>query len=356
MHIYVNGRFLTQRRSGMQRFAEELLCALDDAMEGSNFKDRVSVLVPKGERRDVALKNIPIRPVGSTGGHIWEQTSLLRASRSGLLLNFMSSGPLLHRRQMATFHDAAVFVKPEHFSWQYRMAHRSLRPLLARSCRAVATVSKFSAGELSRFLGVPANAFTILSNGCDHILRTPADKSILQRLDLIGSRFIMTVGNQTPNKNLETAIRAFEAVQEPGLKLVIVGAGDSRIFGQATTTNRSDIIMAGYISDAELRGLYEGAELLIFPSIYEGFGIPPMEAMALGCPVVASNTSAIPEVTGPAAKLVEPYDVAGFASQIQCILRDNELRSSLIAAGHDQASKYNWQKTASDLCALIEEL
>lgn len=356
MHIYVNGRFLTQRRSGMQRFAEELLCAFDGTIEGSKYEDRVTVLVPKGERRDIALKNIPIRSVGSLGGHIWEQTSLLRASRSGLLLNFMSSGPLLHRRQMATFHDAAVFVKPEHFSWQYGMAHRSLRPLLAQSCRAVATVSKFSANELSHFLNIPADRFKILNNGCDHITRTPADNSIIERLNLTNTRFILTVGNQTPNKNLETAIRAFEAVEEQDLKLVIVGAGDSRIFGQATTTNRSDIIMAGYISDAELRGLYEGAELLIFPSIYEGFGIPPMEAMALGCPVVASNTSAIPEVTGAAARLVEPHDVAGFAAQIQSILQDNRLRSSLIAAGYDQAGKYNWRKTASDLCALIEEL
>lgn len=355
--VFVNGRFLTQRPSGMQRWAEQMLVALDArlaARQSPASWEPVVVLRPPGEGRTPPFRRIQIRTIGRRGGHLWEQTTLAREARSGVLVNLLSSGPLGHRRMVSTFHDAAVLRHPKHFSLAYGLLHRTLRPLLARRSRRLLTVSRFSAGELAETLKVGRDRFAVAPNAAEHILTAPADPGVLERQGLARGAYGLCVGNQTANKNVAAAIGAFLALDRPGLKLVIVGAGEARIFGDHALAEDPRIVSAGFLSDGELRALYENAAFLCFPSRYEGFGIPVVEAMALGCPVIASNAAAIPETAGDAALLVAPDDIEGFRAAMARVLDEPGLADDLRRRGLERARTFSWDRSAAVLEDLLE--
>lgn len=360
MTIYINGRFLTQRRSGMQRWAEGIVQALDDRLvshaDVAARLGSVTVLLPKGEARDLDLRHIRVRRVGSTSGHLWEQGELLLAARNGVLLNLLSSGPLLHPRQISTFHDAAVLRMPELFSKSYRALHTRLRPALARRSAGLITVSNFSAGELSELLEVSRDRFVIAPNAADHIQLIEAKADVLAQNELAPRHYALCVGNQTPNKNVATAIKAFLALERPDLKLVIVGAGDAEVFGTVAIADHPNVVRLGYVDDGQLRSLYESAAFLCFPSLYEGFGIPVLEAMALGCPVIASDAAAVPETCGDAALMAPPTDVKAFTQAMVRVLEEPALADDLRRRGRARAATFSWDRAAAQVQNLLVRL
>jgi len=359
MTVYINGRFLTQRMSGMQRWAEQMVLALDARLAQSPTPaafEPVIILHPPGEVRRPPLKRIQMRQVGRRGGHPWEQLDLWAASRDGILVNLLSTGPLLHGRQVSTFHDAAVLRRPDLFSRGYATLHRTLRPLLARRSRALLTVSQFSAGELAECLGVDRGRFAVAPNAADHILTLTSDPSILAKRGLQPGQYGLCVGNQTPNKNVATAIAAFAGLNDPSMKLALVGAGDARVFGDLSLSDHPGVVPMGYVSDEELKALYENARFLCFPSRYEGFGIPVLEAMALGCPVIASDAAAVPETAGDAALLVGPDDVAGFAQAMARVIGDPALAADLQSRGRARAAVFGWDRSAAVLERVLVEM
>jgi len=340
----------------MQRWAEQIVQALDARLathSAPSALGQVIILRPKGEARDLNLSHIETRQIGVTKGHVWEQGELYLAARDGLLVNLLSSGPLMHRRQIVTFHDAAVLRMPHLFSKGYRALHTRLRPALARRAVGLLTVSHFSAGELSDLLGVGRDQFTIAPNAADHILHVATKDHALTRNGLEPGRYALCVGNQSPNKNIATAIQAFIALGRPDLRLAIVGAGDAEVFGSVSLTDHPTVIRTGYVDDAQLRGLYESAAFLCFPSLYEGFGIPVLEAMALGCPVIASNAAAVPETSGGAALLVPPTDVMGFTTAMARVLDEPGLADDLRMRGYARAATFSWDGSARQLEAAL---
>jgi glycosyltransferase involved in cell wall biosynthesis len=223
--------------------------------------------------------------------------------------------------------------------------------MLARRAKALITVSEFSASELSQVLSVPKTRFEIVPNAADHMLRYPP------RLpEWGGGKFALCVGNQTPNKNVETAIRAFLALERSDLKLVLVGAATAEIFGPVRLKDHPNIVKLGFVEDAELRALYERAEFLCFPSRYEGFGIPALEAMTLNCPVIASDAGAVREVVGDAALIRSADDVDGFSAAMRRVLDEPELAMSLRARGAGRAQHYSWDASAAKFEALLDRL
>ena len=355
--VFVNGRFLTPRSSGRQRWAEQMLVALDARLAARWTPaswEPVVVLTPPGPARTPPFRRLQIRTVGGGGGHLWEQTTLAREAGSGVLVNLLSSGPLSHRRMISTFHDAAVLRHPGHFSFAYGLLHRTLRPLLARQSRRLLTVSQFSAGELAETLKVGRERFAVAPNAAEHILTVESDTGVLERQGLARGAYGLCVGNQTANKNVAAAIGAFLALDRPRLKLVIVGAGEARIFGDYALAQDPRIVSAGYLSDGELRALYDNAAFLCFPSRYEGFGIPVVEAMALGCPVIASNAAAIPETAGDAALLVAPNDIDGLRAAMARVLDQPGLAADLRRRGLARAKIFSWDRSAAVLEDLLE--
>jgi glycosyltransferase involved in cell wall biosynthesis len=337
----------------MQRWAEEMIGGLDELLAERGDLGPVVALRPLGEAREPGWRNIEIRTVGRNAGHVWEQLDLYAESRSGVLVNLLSSAPLMHPRMIVTFHDAAVFRHPEHFSRAYRTFHRLLRPALARRAKGLVTVSRFSAGELSELLRIPLDRFAIAPNAASHITRPEAQLEVLSQYGLQKGRYIFCVGNQTPNKNLSAAIRAFQQLGDETLQLVIVGAPSTTVFGDVDLTEQPRVVRTGYISDGQLRALYENAAMLCFPSRYEGFGIPVLEAMTLGCPVVASNTSSLPEVAGEAALLVDPDQPQLIAAAMQKLLDAPSLTQNLRAKGLERAKDFTWRRSAQILSDTI---
>jgi len=357
--IFFNMRFLTQPLSGMQRYAEELLAALDARLaDDPHYLGGAPLvgLAPRRPLRQRDWKTLRIERVGRLTGHAWQQLDLARAARGGTLVSLAGSGPLAHARHVLAIHDANLLVNPRFFSRSYRMWHGTLRPRLARRATALITISNFSRGELARCFALSEDRFVIVPDSAEHILETSAEPGILDRHGLAPGRYALCVGNQSPNKNIALAVEAFAELAPGGMSLAVAG-GTPAALARADAIEAPWLKALGRVSDGELRALYENAAMFVFPSIYEGFGVPPLEAMTLGCPVVSSDSSAMPEVLGDGALFFPCGDGAACAARIREIMSlDDAGRQALVAAGRERAALYRWQESANRLAGLLREL
>lgn len=347
--IFIDGRFLVQPISGVQRYAQQIVEAIDRLLPARADAPPVRLLTPPGARR-LDLTTIRQDVVGRSGGHFWTQWDFARAAAGGVALHLAASGAVAHRRALVVIHDAAVFRHPELFSRNYVRLHRLLGIVLSRTAR-LATVSRFSARELSEKLRVPLEGITVAPNGADHLQIEP-DRAVVERLGLNATPFFLVLGNITPNKNLAVAIRALERLPADAVKLVAVGRLDASVFGQGhLPPKRDNLLLAGRLDDAEVAGLMASARALVFPSIYEGFGIPPLEAMSNDCPVLASTAEAVREVCGDAVDYFEPHDDAALAKLMARALADDDggWRAAKIAGGRERIAAFQWRNSAQTL-------
>ena len=356
--IAINGRFLTQRMSGVQRFASETIKAIDallDTEDYSVLKGRVKILVPP-KARDFPLKNIPLRRCGWSGGYLWEQIEFPLHAAGALLLNLCMLGPVAVRRQVAVVHDATVKALPANFSWRFRTAYSLLIPLLCRRAARAVTVSEFSRREIGRLYAVDTSAMPNCSEGGDHIVSVAADNSAIERCGLKDRKFFISVGANSSNKNIEVLVAAFARARLDDTLLVLTGKPDPAVFGQLAEIDSMAVKNIGHVNDAELRALYERALALVFPSRYEGFGLPPIEAMMCGCPVIISDQPALIEVGGDAALRCGMDDVDGLAKLMRDVYGDASLRAKLGAAGKARAAQFTWAATARRLLGYCLEV
>ncbi len=354
--IYINGRFLAQPFTGVQRFATEMLKALDGQVAGWKPGKGLTwtLLVPPGTAKLPQLQNIDIATVGIFRGAPWEQLDLPRFLGDNLLLNFGSTGPLWHRNQVVTMHDAEVVRQPDNFRLAFRLWYRFLLPRLGRRARKIITVSEFSKTELATCFGIPLEKCVVVHNSAEHIDAVPADTSILQRMAIPRGRYALCFGAGKRNKNSKSVIRAMSSLRDLDLHLVLFGKTDKDVFTTDFHAGDMPLHDVGHVSDAELRALYEHAMCFVFPSLYEGFGIPPIEAMTCGCPVIASNIAAIPEVCGDAALLLDSVAPAEVAAAIRSLATDASQRQRLIAAGLQQARHYSWHNSVRRLLDVLD--
>jgi glycosyltransferase involved in cell wall biosynthesis len=252
-------------------------------------------------------------------------------------------------------HDAGVFDTPESYSLAFRAWYRFLHKMLARSGAQLLTVSEFSRGRIAAALGVAPEGIGVLPEGGDHMLRISADTGILARHGLAAGRYALVVGNPAAHKNLAALTSAAALLGVRGLTLAVAGAADPAVFraggGPAADAGR----ILGRVSDAELRALYENALCLIFPSRYEGFGLPPLEAMTCGCPLVAAHAGAVPEVCGEAALWFDPLRPETLVEALERLLDEEGLAAGMRDAGLKRAAHYTWEKAALALLALVRK-
>jgi glycosyltransferase involved in cell wall biosynthesis len=352
--IFVNGKFTCQPTTGVQRVAEQLVRALD-ALVPRPGEARWLLLHPPGGGLS-GLGRIEQRSIGAGGSlHAWEQWSLPRAARSGLLLNLSGSAPYFSGRTAAMLHDAAVFDHPAAYSLAFGRWYRFLFARLGRCAERLFTVSAFSQTRLAAALHVPTARFQVLPNAADHLDAVVADESVLDFHALRGRRYLLAVASANPTKNLPALVHAFAHLACPDLALVIVGGRNARVFaGEAAATDPPGVVRTGSLDDAPLKALYRHAVALVFPSLYEGFGLPALEAMNQGCAVAAANVAALPEVCGDAALYFDPTSPAAIADALRRIVDDDILRARLQHAGRRQAARFSWVVSAEGLRAALD--
>lgn len=353
--VLVNGRFYGQRVTGVQRYARETLASLDELLAaGEPSGARWTVVAPRGTPLP-AFAHLRVEHVGRLQGHLWEQLDLpWRAGRS-LLLSFGFTGPLLKRRQIITVHDAAVVRMPQAYTRAFRHAYRRLVGHIGQRAPRTLAVSRFGAGEASECFGVPPERLRVTTEGWQHLQRVTADDAILDRHALRGRPFALAVSSPTPNKNFAAIATALGRLGPDAPCCVVVGAADGAVFRTAEPAGDA-LVRVGYVSDAELKALYQHASCFVFPSFYEGFGIPPLEAMSCGCPVIASTAPAVQEVCGPAALYFNPARPDQLADRLRELFDDPALQASLREAGHERVQHFSWTQAARLNLAAVREV
>lgn len=353
--VYFNGRFLGRRTTGVERFSRCLLGAIDARLP---VAADWTLLCPLGVEPP-ALARIRVRHVGPRGlaPHLWEQAVLPAAAARGLLVGLAGSAPFVAARQLAVVHDAAVFDRPDAYTPAFVAWYSALFRRLSASAERLVTVSGFSRERLAAALDVAPHSIGLVPNGSGHLDAVEPDPSVLDRFGLREARVLLAVASDSPTKNLGTLVEAFSrlASTDPSLRLVIVGGRNPRVFaGAGGPGDGPGVVRTGPIGDGALRTLYAHARALVFPSTYEGFGLPPLEAMTHGCPVVAARAGALPEVCGNAALYVDPGSAESIADAMRRVLHDGGLRAELIAAGRRRAACLTWDEAARRMLEEIE--
>ncbi|PEM31561.1 glycosyltransferase family 4 protein [Bacillus wiedmannii] len=356
MKIYINGRFLTQKTTGVQRVAEEIVKEFDEILIDLNLENKVEVIIltPKNIIKNLKLKRIKIQKIGPFTGHLWEQLVLPMYTKGNMLINLCNTGPIYKREQVVMIHDAAVCSSPMGFSKQFVMWYRFVYKRLAKSANKIITVSNFSKQELVSYFPDMVSKIDVIYNGVDHIGKINPNIDILEKHNLRSEEFILAVSSMNPNKNFKIITDAIHGIKDFKGQVVIVGGAASKVFANTEMEFNNDIIWTGYVSDEELVALYKHAKVFVFPSLYEGFGLPPLEAMAVGCPVIASNAACIPEICGDHALYFDPNNAQDLIEKIGLV---EQLRNpSSRIESKEFVEKYSWNRATIKLLEHIKVL
>lgn len=268
---------------------------------------------------------------------------------------------------VATIHDLAPFRVAGKYEWKRMVYGRWLVPWLARRQHRIIAVSRNTADEIARFLHVPPTRVTTIHNGIDHNRFFPGDRdealqAVARRHNLTKPFFLYIARLEHPGKNhvrLISAFEMFKAATHSDWQLVFAGSdwhGAELIHAaMRQALCAGDIRCLGFVPDEELPSLYRSADVFVYPSLYEGFGLPPIEAMACGCPVISSTRGSLGEVIGDAAAVVEPEDIHSLARQLYVLATDARVKNRLRAAGLAQAANYDWARTAAETMKVYEQ-
>ena len=357
--VYINGRFLTQPLTGVQRFSAEVTAAIDRLSANGQWPKTV-LLAPRGNRTINGTKDryrcLQFQEVGRTQGHLWEQTELPAAARDGVLVSLGNTGPmLLGRRQVVVIHDAGVFDTPGSYSFRFRTWYKILQSVLVRAGTHIVTVSEFSRNRIANRLGVDPVGIDVMYEGADHILRATADRGVLDRHNLPPQRFVLVVGSRVEHKNLTVLDHVATALQPQGVLIAVAGGRDNGVY-RDTQGAGAGVRQLGRVTDNELRALYENALCLLFPSQYEGFGLPPVEAMTCGCPVVASAGGAVEEICGDGILYFDTENDRTIVSMIKRLLDEHGLADNLRRRGYLRAAGMNWEASACLLRDVVQNV
>jgi glycosyltransferase involved in cell wall biosynthesis len=346
--IYINGRFLSQPMTGIPRFGYELCLALLDL--GLDF----TVIIPQNI---LPTYELPFKTIqyGNLKSHLWEQIDLflfLKSHHNPLLISFSGLGPVFYKNHIVAVHDLAFIQHPQWFSKTYYLIYKILTPIVVKNAKKIMTVSNSSKQEIIKYLKTDPDKIEVVYNALSNTFLKPSSQNQDQSS---GEKYILAVSSLNPRKNFLRIIHAFRELNIPEIKLYIVG-NTSGVFSSENVDKHitEDIRILGYVSDEELSNYYRHAQLFIYPSLHEGFGIPPLEAQSNGCPVVVSNIPALKEVYGDSVAYCDPYNISSIVSQMRNVLEDETLRNSLIRKGYEKILQYSWKQSAQKVIRLIK--
>ena len=346
MRYAINGRFVVRKLTGQERFATELLRELDKICK----KDEFVLVVPEYAETLPDYKNIKIVKYGKVKSHFWEQISLYRYCKKHHLVsvNLTSTCPLLDSG-IVCWHDAAAYEIRELLTQNLygRLSyiwHQMMIEAVKRSKYPIITVSNYSKSRLSKFMKVPESRFHVISNAWQHYLRVNEDESIFEKLPkgYVRGEYFMALSSLSPQKNFiwvkEVAKRNLEK------KFLIVGRAEGFTKLGIDDLQGSNLLFTGYLTDGEIKSLMKGCRAFIHPAVYEGFGIPPIEALSCGTALIVSTAACLPEVYGNSAHYIDPYDYD---------VDLDELLKEPVAPASEVLDKYSWSKEAKKLLNLL---
>ncbi|MBE0682745.1 MAG: glycosyltransferase family 4 protein [Anaerolineales bacterium] len=329
LKLAIDARYAQRRITGVERYAHEI-------------SKRLTL-----EKRFIKPEYLP----GRVGGHLWEQIILPAKIQKGeFLWSPANAGPWLVRNQVVTLHDASVFDHPEWFNPTFAAWTRLSWKILARRARAILTVSEFSKHRLKLHLRLTDEKIHVVYNG----VSTPFEQQSPRKMKAVKEKYgikkpyFLFVGTMEPRKNLKVLLEAWQRFNSKSHELFLAGS-IGRVFSAT-----SPMIRSIYIADEDLPALYSGAAAFVFPSLYEGFGLPVLEAMACGVPVITSKTSAFPEIFGDAALLIDPANPEETALAMQEIIENKSLVSTLRERGLKKASSLSWEKSAAKIESIFK--
>lgn len=343
--IVINGRYLSQRMTGIQRFAYEISNSLIQIAD-----EPVVVLAPQNIREEYDIHNWDVRKIGGKGSHFWEQLTLSRYMKKHfngeILLHLSGLGPIGYTNNVMTIHDVSYLIFPRSFSWTYRLYYRFMTPIAARRAKHILIVSEFSKREIIRYLHIDESKISVVYNAVHSYALAPKEDA---------PRYILSVCNLSPRKNLRRLIEAYLQIPNKDFDLYLIGGGDA-VFSNPNLQpyqNVPHIHFLGYVDNAQLRHYYRNAIAFISPSLYEGFGIPNIEAMQQKCAIAVSDIPAYHEVCGDAAVYFDPLDEQDIRDKMVEITHNEALRSTLIEKGDTQLQRFSWEQSARQIIKIL---
>ncbi len=370
MRVCINASPAVHHIAGLGRYTQELMAALmavDSENEYVAFYNRPSEaeVDPPLERLPHLTTNLPTKP--------WRMSALLahlaRVSQDRLFPGvdlFHATDHLLPRlsrvKGVFTVHDLIFRFYPETHKPLNRWFLTFMMPRFLQAADGVIAVSECTKKDIVRLYGPDEGNIRVIYEGVNpHFRPEPTEVTAAARERYgLSERFILCVSTIEPRKNLTSLLEAYHVLRNQGTenKLVIVGKKGwlyESFFRRLRELGlENEVIFPGFVPDEDLPALYSAADLFVFPSLYEGFGLPVLEAMACGAPVVTSNTSSLPEVAGEAALLVDPTSVEELAGDMRRVLEKEELREELRAKGPKQAAKFRWENAARETLSVYE--
>ena len=361
MHLAINASELGRGRGGNETFIGGLISGL-----GSLPSPPVTTLLSCGSKVGLPLPStfrlVHLGPYRRLHFFLYQQTAALRQMEADWYLSNYYLPPALPCKGAVVVHDLSFRAHPEWFPRGVAWYMRWLTWWAVRRAELVLTVSEFSRRELLRFYPGVEDKVAIVANGVgpefrarDEAISHDADQERLYRYGVV-SPYILAVGNIHPRKNLTRLLDAYVALQETSRSVPsMVWVGVPR-WGTDNLLKRAHdlgVTLTGFVAQEDLPSFYRQATMLVYPSLYEGFGLPPVEAMACGTPVVASNLTSLPEVVGEAALTVDPTDPQALAGSMGRLLDDARLRETLSEAGTEHARRYTWTGSAQQLLAAL---
>jgi glycosyltransferase involved in cell wall biosynthesis len=365
LRIGINARFLVARPTGVQRAAHSMLLSVLRQKQNHTYVLFTGPNARTSELKTFSNIEIVVSPLARPGswGMLWEQCILpflVRRHRVDLLHSPANTAPYVCPVPHSVHvHDVCFLINPHWYSRKFAAWYRLLIPALVRRADLVVTNSQCAKADLVRLCGALPDKVALVYWGVDEIFLHAAagGESLASKED-----YMLFVGSLEPRKNLKAILEAYTAYRkrcpQVKTKLVIVGAKNS-LFQDVDLdvgAYQADIVLSGFVQEEALVDLYCRARLLLYPSLYEGFGFPPLEAMAAGTPVLTSNTSSLPEVAGDAAYFVDPLDTAAISLGMEVILKDESLQLAMIKKGLQQVRRFYWGCVGQQMLRIFAHL
>lgn len=345
----INGRFVVRKQTGQERFAQELVRELDKRAEKGEF----ILIVPKYATQIPSFSNIQVVKYGRIKSHFWEQTDFYYYIKKHQLVsvNLTTTCPLLSP-DIVCLHDASIFeiqdlLTQNLYGKLSTFWHKLIFRAAAGKATKILTVSRYSKNKLNYFLKIPFDKIAVIYNAWQHLNRIQADDGIFKRLPayIRQNEYFMALSSLTPQKNF-VWIREV-AKKNPDKQFVICGSAEGFTKLGEKELKTDNLYFTGYLSDGEIKALMSHCRAFLHPAIYEGFGIPPLEAMSCGAELILSTAACLPEIYGNSAHYIDPYD---YDIDLDAIL------SQPIEASDIVLKKYNWSREAEKLYTLLKSL